>query len=330
MGPMGAIIFTHGDSDGICSGALALAANEGATVFFTNPISILDDLDMAEGADSIVVCDIAIDQAFSKSLKKRLDALSRRISLVYIDHHPLPPGFQAKWLVHDPLSCASLLTYAYFSGRIDPDMSRVAMYGAIGDYRDDAPIAVALSEQWDKRSLYYEAGTLSQGIEIGRRDYDYKRLIVLSLSRNVLPSEIEGLARHAIEASHLENELRLRIQGQVVRMSNLSYVVNPDGFISKAAIYARVYGHTPVGVACEYHSSKDAYDISARAIGDHDLNRAVSLAASKYGGTGGGHPQAAGGRIPAPKLMEFLKYLDSLLGDHMDKNQAPGLIDARM
>jgi RecJ-like exonuclease len=327
---MGAIILTHGDSDGICSGALALAANEGAKVYFTNPISILDDLDMAEGADRIIVCDIAIDRAFSNRIKKRLDTLSRRTSLVYIDHHPLPPGFQAEWLVHDPLSCASLLTYAYFSGHIDPDMSRVAMYGAIGDYRDDAPLAAELSEQWDKRSLYYEAGTLSQGIEIGRRDYNYKRSIALFLSRNVLPSEIEGLAKHAIEASHLENELRLRIRDLVVRMRNLSYVIDPDGFISKAAIYARVYGHTPVGVACEYHGSKDAYDISARSTGDQDLNYAVSMAASKYGGTGGGHPNAAGGRIPASRLTEFLAYLDALLGEHMDKNKAPGIIDARM
>ena len=34
---MKTIIFTHGDTDGLCCGALALAANGDSPLYFTNP-----------------------------------------------------------------------------------------------------------------------------------------------------------------------------------------------------------------------------------------------------------------------------------------------------
>lgn len=38
------LIFTYGDTDGLCAGALALAANADAQVRFTNPYHLLEDL----------------------------------------------------------------------------------------------------------------------------------------------------------------------------------------------------------------------------------------------------------------------------------------------
>jgi RecJ-like exonuclease len=217
------------------------------------------------------------------------------------------------WLVHDAGACASQLTYARFRESLDPDMSRVALYGAIGDYKDESPLARELMKTWDSRSLYYEAGTISQGIAIGRKDYDHKRDIVLSLSKNVLPSQMPVLAKNAVIASLKEDELRLRTKRNVVRLNNLSYVIDQDGFLSKAAIYSHIYGGTCVGVAAEFLKSKNVYDVSIRAKGDCNLNELVGEAAHMNGGTGGGHPQAAGGRIPAPNIMDFIKDLDSLI-----------------
>lgn len=308
--PSTTVIFTHGDCDGMCSGALALAANEGAAIHFTNPVAILDDLGQAEGADRVIVCDIAINPHFAPALVKKIDLLAKKAEVIYIDHHPRPPELSGSWLVHDVHACASELTYMHFRGSLDPDMSRVALYGAIGDYMDHTPLARELSATWDRRSLYYEAGTLAQGIEIGRRDYEYKRDLVKLLADNALPSGIETLARNAVRASRLEEELRRRIERDVVRLNNVSYVIDQEGFISKGAIYAHIYGGTCVGVAAEYLETKDVYDVSARAKCDLDLNRLVGEAAKKNGGTGGGHPHAAGGRIPAASIMDFLKDLD--------------------
>lgn len=311
---MRTIIFTHADSDGICAGALALAANPGSPLYFTNAVSILPDLENAAGFDRIVVCDIAINIPISAKLKEKVDTLAKGAEVIYIDHHPLPEGFSAKWLISDLTSSASEMTYRYFKDDLPFDLSRVSLYGAIGDYRDDSASIDEMILDWDKRSLYYQAGTLSQGIAIGRRDYDFKRWLVSQLSRNVQPSDIDILVKNAVVASRQEDELRKRIMTDVTRMRNVSYVINENGCMSKAAIYARVYGHTPVGVSAEYRDHRDAYDFSIRAKGKLNLNLIVSKATMKFGGSGGGHPLAAGGRIPADHLRDFLSELDESVG----------------
>jgi RecJ-like exonuclease len=314
---MKTIIFTHSDSDGICSGALALAAHRGAPVFFTNAVAIISDIDDAWGYDRVVVCDIAINIPTHKILKDKIDALSKKSEVIYIDHHPLPDGFSAPWLISDRNSSAAELTYDYFRSELSPNMSRVALYGAIGDYRDNTDRVCDLISDWDKRSLYYQAGTLSQGMEVGRRDYDFKRDIVRLLSENILPSEIDILAENARISSKKEDDLRKRVEKDVIRMKNISYVLDENGCMSKAAIYARVYGRTTVGLAAEYRAHKDVYDFSVRAKccptskPNINLNLIISDVTSRNGGTGGGHPLAAGGRVPAKNFNTFMLMLDS-------------------
>lgn len=312
---MNTLILTHADCDGICSGALALAAFGRASVRFTNPIALAGDLEHARDYDRVIVADIALDIGLAATVKAELEGLSGGREIIYIDHHPLPPGFTAPGLVHDPNACGSLLTFDHFRRALDQDLSRVAMYGAIGDFRDGAPLAEPLVRQWDKRSLYYQAGVLSQGIEIERRNYDYKRMLVERLSRNVLPSEIDDLSHKARVASRLEEGLRQRVQDTVEQMRNIAYVINPDGFISKAAIYARIYGNRPVGICAEFRESKHAFDLSVRSIAPRiDLNVLLNESAIKFGGHGGGHPMAGGGRIPAGSLKKFLADLDLQVG----------------
>ncbi len=315
---MRTIIFTHGDSDGICAGALALAAFPDSPIYFTNAVSILADLENAVGYDRAVICDIAINIPSSARLKERIDLLSAQTEVVYLDHHPLPEGFSADWLISNVSSSASEMTYRHFKDILSSDMSRVALYGAIGDYRDDSLGIYNMVQNWDKRSLYYQAGTLSQGIEIGRRDYDWKRYLVMQLAKNVQPSDIPVLASNAIKASQLEDELRLNVKRDVLRLSNISYVIDQKACMSKAAIYARVYGGTPVGMSAEFRNHRDVYDFSLRAVGDINLNLIVSRIAAKYGGNAGGHPLAAGGRVSAGSLKEFLKDLDDAIGDALD------------
>lgn len=307
------IILTHGDCDGVCSGALALAANPGARVFFTSPASILGDVAGMERYDRVVACDLAVNISTAGRLHDTMSALARGAEVIYIDHHPLPAGFSAPWLYHDGDSCGALLTFRHFQAELDRDMSRVAMYGAIGDYRDTTQLATELTLKWDKRSLYYEGGIVSQGVELYRRDHDFKRAIVDALARNTLPSGIGELASRAARASRDENDMRLRIEKSVVPLKSLAYVIDPRGSISKAAIYARAYGNTPVGVAAERRDDRGIYDLSARAVRGVDLNVLLDRIATHYGGTGGGHPQAGGARIPAQSLDAFLHDLDEAL-----------------
>ena len=98
-------------------------------------------------------------------------------------------------------------------------------------------------------------------------------------------------------------------------MTNISYVLDQNACMSKAAIYARVYGGTPVGLSAEFRDHRGVYDFSLRAVGRINLNPLVSRIAAKYGGNAGGHPLAAGGRVSAARLDEFLTDLDEAIGE---------------
>ncbi len=312
---MSTIIFTHGDSDGICSGAVVKSALPDSMIFFTNPVSLLGDLTGAEEQyDCIVICDIAIDEKTALQLKKKLSQMAEKKDIVYIDHHPLPERkYNSAWFHHDTCS-SSELAYRIFEKKLNRDMRRVAIYGAIGEF-SETPLVKKWERCWDTRTLYFYAGTLIQGITYAGRDYDYKRRIVDALSEDVPPPEIEGLLEAAVIASRKEEEIKTLVRESVVKLKNLAYVIDINGYMSKAAIYAASYGNALVGVSCEYRHHKHVYDISIRLKdGGVDLNMILRRVALQHGGTGGGHPFAGGARIPRKELEAFLYDLDDALG----------------
>ncbi len=312
---MSSIIFTHGDCDGICSGAIAKSTFHDSIIFFTSPVSLLGELNsLTERYDNIVICDIAIDEKTYPQLKIRLNELANVSNVIYVDHHPLPEkGYSKSWFYHDTCS-TSEQAYRIFERKLSRDMRRVAIYGAIGDF-SETPLVKRWERDWDVRTLYFYAGVLIQGITYAGRDYDYKRRIVDALSEDIPPPQIEGLLEAAIIASRKEEDIRVQVRQKVVRLKNLAYVIDINGYMSKAAIYAASYGNALVGVSCEYRPHKHVYDLSVRlrnsGVNLNTLLRRVSL---KHGGTGGGHPFAGGARIPKKELESFLYDLDAALG----------------
>lgn len=312
---MSSIILTHGDCDGICSAAIVKRAIDDAGVFFTSPVSLLNDLNsLKEAYEEIVICDIAIDERSSSELRSKLNELTEVSKVTYIDHHPLPEiNFRSKWFFHDKCSSAEL-AYRVFEDRLNRDIRRVAIYGAIGEFNETSLIR-KWEHDWDRRTLYFFAGTLVQGITEAGRNYDYKREIMDALSEDTPPPEIKGLLDSAIIASKKEEHIISLVRQKVVRMKNLAYVIDINGYMSKAAIYAASYGEACVGVSCEYRSHKHVYDLSIRPREcEADLNKILRAIAIDHDGTGGGHPSAGGARIPKKHLEAFLCDLDDALG----------------
>ncbi len=164
------------------------------------------------------------------------------------------------------------------------------------------------------RTLYFYAGALIQGITYAGRDYDYKRRILDALSEDIPPTQIEGLLEAAIIASRKEEVIRILVRQKVVKLRKLAYVIDINGYMSKAAIYAASYGNALVGVSCEYRAHKHVYDLSIRLRnGGVDLNAILRRISLSHGGTGGGHPFAGGARIPKKELEAFLHDLDDAL-----------------
>jgi single-stranded-DNA-specific exonuclease len=306
-------ILVHGDSDGVCSGALALAANPEARVFFTSPVGLAQDLKRVAERSSVIICDVALNDETLSDVSSRMRVLSSKDTALYIDHHPLPSGFDSAdfpaRVIHELAPCASELTYRTFQGKLSRKMSRVAIYGAIGDYVDNTPFVTESLKDWDKRTIYFEAGVLVQGLDGSRRDVRFKHEMVYLLSKNRLPSTSGELLGRALTQTHEEENLLEKIETTVQKIGEVAYVLDIGGSVSKAATYARVVAQASIGIAGETVDS--TVEMSLRTERDDlDLNAILREVAPRFGGTGGGHPKASGARVLSTSFEKFVEALN--------------------
>ncbi|HIH44755.1 MAG TPA: DHH family phosphoesterase [Candidatus Methanoperedenaceae archaeon] len=317
---MTSLIFAHGDCDGVCSGAIAKSAIGDADVYFTSPVNLFGELRSIdlEKYDKVVITDIAVDERSGEQVRDCLNSVRGLVDVFYIDHHPMSRAWAEDWFYHETGICSSEITYNVFADLLNWDTRRIAIYGAIGDFSDKSDLIQSWMEDWDRRSLYFFAGILLQNVIEAGRNYDYKRFILDALSIDMLPTEIEGLLNCAIVASKKEERIRQEVKKRVNRLRNLAYVVNIEGYMSKAAIYAAAYGNAPVGISAEYRVHKRVYDLSLRTRGANiDLNAVLRKVALNHGGSGGGHAFAAGARVPQKNFIEFMEELDYAIGAMM-------------
>lgn len=306
-------IFTHSDCDGICAGAIVLAVNPNAKVFFTHPYGLLDDLENVKEGDGVIICDIALSEGKLHEILEKFSFINNHGELVYIDHHPLPEGLLKKNIpgkvIHKIGSSSSELAYIFFQEKIDPLLNRVAIYGAIADYLDKTPIITNLLCGWDKRRIYFETGILVQGLEGKKGEHDFKRTLVSHLAENIPPSANPNLLESAIKNTHREEELIRELKGRVYVKGSVAYVLDVAFSLGKAAIYARALTNALIGLAGE--RKRGIIDVSLRTCYENiDLNKILRRITPSISGSGGGHPQAAGARIPEEKIDEFLNLLN--------------------
>jgi RecJ-like exonuclease len=313
------VILAHGDGDGVCSAALAsgfLRSQCEVSVYFTHPVGLLGDFrEFAERGSRVFILDIAVNELHAEELVRALEEHASEGSVTYIDHHPLPEGFRAPskvvW-VHDTCCSASELTFRFLRGLgLGEEYSRVALYGAICDYLDETPWVKRELWKWDRRSVFLEAGIVSQGLEGARRDYEFKRAVVEHLAGNNLPSQMPELVARSLKQAELDEKLRVWVRENVVVYGQVAYVLNPPGSVGRAANYARIYGGVRVGVAAE--ERRDVYTMSLRCF-ECDLNATLRKLSRKLGIHGGGHPQAAGARVPKNLFSVFIEELNRELG----------------
>lgn len=312
------LLFIHGDTDGVCSGALALhyyrdIKKQEVKIVFSHPAGLLKDLkEFYERGNDLFISDIALAEDNYNDIIDYLNELSNRQEVVYIDHHPLPIDFDPRIIkfrfVHSLEASTSELTYKLFEEELGIDYSRVFLFGAIGDYLDENAYVRKWIDYWDKRSVYFESGVLAQGLEASRKMYDFKRHVVEHLSQNRLPSSLSELLIRALIESLNEEEMRTYIKTTIIKLRNVSYVIEPKGSLGRAANYARIYGETPVGIAIQF--LEDIANMSIRSRRDIDINVILRKISRELKATGGGHPNAAGARVHKKLLNRFLERID--------------------
>jgi RecJ-like exonuclease len=306
-------ILTHSDADGICAAAIAKARFPDAEIWFTRPVALLKDLQTIQFGTVVIILDVAISETHKTQIFQRIKELAKGDEVVYIDHHPLPPGtlkndVPATHISHSTGPSTSELAFRFFQGDINPDLDRVGLWGAIADYAVETDFVHAGLNKYDRRTIYMEAGLLSQALGEAAGDYHYKRDIVLKLAQSMPPSDIPEVVERAVKATKREWEIWRYVKEHVKKDGNLAIVYDlPVGSLGKTALYALGTTGADVGI-CTRTVEKEV-DLSARRREgvDIDLNTMLRHITARIGGSGGGHEGAAGATIPVELFETFIE-----------------------
>ncbi|NIO22844.1 MAG: hypothetical protein GTN38_02340 [Candidatus Aenigmarchaeota archaeon] len=294
-------------------------------MFFTKPVSFYEDLGRFE-ADRIVITDIAITRREMTNVVKLLEERSKTCEILYFDHHFLPEKVKVKLAKNlkayvNGEASASELIYRHFQKEIPRERVWIAIYGAIGDYSQHTEFVEERIKNWDARALYFEACTLVLGIKDEHFErYDSKRMIAKTLAEGGNPSDVPGLVKVAKKVVNDEFDLYEIVKKQAKSVGDVGFVKDIAffGFRGPSALFAATVTKARVGLAL--HTRRNYLDITMRSR-DYSipLNVLAEDAAEAVGGSGGGHPQASGARIPLNKFNDFVKKLNRLLGKYPAK-----------
>lgn len=308
-------ILTHGDTDGICAAALVKSRFPDAEVWFTRPVTLPRDLKEVEPGTTVIICDIAISETQKEELFNRIRELAQKDEVIYIDHHPIPPetlkrDVPATQFAHEIGVSTSELAFKIFIGDPATDLDRVALWGAIGDYCEETEFVRDGLNKYDRRTIYMEAGLLSQALGEAAGDYHYKRDVVIKLSQKVPPTEIPEIVERAVKATKREWEAYEYVKKHVVRDGNIAIVRDlPSGSLGKAAMHALGITGADVGICTRRDDDEVDISMRRRAGARIDLNELLRHITSRLGGSGGGHEGAAGATVPASVFDTFLETL---------------------
>ena len=304
------------DVDGLGSGSLAVAAT-GGKIILSDYDDLVENLKrIPDDADRVVISDLGADSADFPEFLAEIKRMAAHAKVTYIDHHFMSDEVRRKvegtgvQLVHDVTECASILTYRTFKDVLPDRAKLLALYGAVTDYMDDAPVAKQMMERTERHFVLLEATMLSSALGNKSGEAGYPEKLVGELSKMKHPHEIEGVPEAAVaqlvKEAHLVDEVRAAAKTR----GRLAYVVM-EGY--STSIVANVVLGTfdvLVGVAMK-EKQPGFYEVSLRSVNESKvhLGQTIGKIAAQLGGSGGGHKKAAGCRIPTSRADEMIDAL---------------------
>ncbi len=314
---MKTVVLTHGDVDGITSGAIGLLAFPGAELYFTRPSQIHTDLYRVakDRPDVVSISDIALNTSHFQDITRALSRFPDDTVIHWTDHHPMPAKFRRKLsqqveLFHETGPCAAELMYRKFQSDLPEHALRLALYGAIADYCDSTPFAIEHFEDFDKRTLYLESGLLVQALQ----EIDYRREskdLTWELTLGIEPSAMNNIVALAMKATRVEHEVFRYVQQHARKIGPIGYILDMPvhGYRGKSAKFAAYTTDSPIGISAR--SSENEIDVSIRRRNSTiDLNRVLNNIIPKLETVqGGGHPAACGGSMNRDEFPKFLQMM---------------------
>jgi RecJ-like exonuclease len=304
------------DVDGLGSGSLAVAAT-GGRIILSDYDDFIDNLRrVPDDADRLVISDLGADSADFEDYLAQMKRIAEHAEVTHIDHHLMSEEAKSRvrragvHLVHDTTECASVLTYMAFKDVLPERARLIALYGAVTDYMDDAPVAKRLMEQGDRQFVLLEASMLSFALGRMKAKEGFPKLVVEELSKMKHPHEIPGVPEAALEQLGKVARLLERVKAQGKKKGRLAYMVTTQYSTGQVANLLIGAFQVPVGVAIK-EKQKGWYEVSIRSTSDGKvhLGRAIAKISARLGGSGGGHRKAAGCRVPVSKIDEMLNAL---------------------
>lgn len=296
------IIVTHGDADGICAGAIVLRKYKTAECYFTQPFSLDRTLGKVKGKCMLFILDISVDEKnFHKVRKKLINMKSKDVFVVWIDHH------------HSSLKRQADLEKITDVCEVDVSKSASRLvYEMIGLGHDLAEIGDAGDKYIRTKEPSEYAKLIGAAISFEPSNDKYREEVMRELA-----SGLDGVKAELKEKAGKANEkLRSLISAGEVLYENGKVLVKKYG--TEAYGYAAgVSGilakekNKVIIILSEVEKSPGLLVISSRQpFKQNTYNMATVMKRTRnFGGSGGGHPDAAGGRIDASKVNEFVKWL---------------------
>lgn len=317
------VVLSHGDLDGITSGAIALLQFPGSAFYFTKPSQVHQDLFRVakDKPDIVHISDIAVNSRKFENIIQALDSFPEATTIYWTDHHPMTSKQKRALssrvdLFHEVGPCAAELVYRKFESNLPEHALRLALYGAIGDYCDGTPFTTIHFDDVDKRTLYLEAGILVQALQ----EIDYRREskdLVYELTLGVKPSSMNDMVDLALKATRIEHEVFRYIQQNAKHLGSIGYILDMPihGYRGKSAKFSAYVTNSKIGISAR--SSEDEVDMSIRRRGSHiDLNKALNTILPEFdNASGGGHPAAAGASLERNDFQKFLRTLADYVKD---------------
>ncbi|MDI1496296.1 MAG: phosphoesterase DHHA1 [Cenarchaeum symbiont of Oopsacas minuta] len=318
------------DADGVCAAGLIKHIFGGDTILVQTSefIKEVEKVSNYEMLKSLYICDFGIDEENEERFIKIMEKLLvRNISITYIDHHPLNSELKKRLkligikIIHNDDECATVLVYKEFHEKFTYKMQFISACAAITDYVDKSLESSKLVSMFDRQYLFANATMLTYYISNKLKDDKAMKDLVKDLSNSKFPCEIQGFFKSIeIEMPKIVGLMQY-VKEHVVVLDNLAYVEIKGEYRPKdAAHFIHGLSHKNVGIA--YKKNHKCCGLSIKGSGTQPhlgmLSRKIS---PLFEGSGNGHKDACGCRIPEQNITSFIQEFNTQLGKHVYDQQ---------
>jgi RecJ-like exonuclease len=298
-------IVTHGDTDGVCAAAVVWRKKCGKQrIMFAQPFSLGKQLLAVKNTDLLCILDIGVDDQNFENVARRLKELRHDgVFVIWIDHHEASE--KVKLILN---ACTDICV-------INRNKSASQIANDIFGGADDLAVVGAASDKVIiNKEAASTAGTLGAAMAANPRDDKFRRWLTKRIAKGL---DAEGLERINGLALEAKNRLEGLLDKGAVVFNSKNVMVKRYGveaFGSASAISGMLASryNKVIVIISSVPGSPGLLVVSSRQPyyrkSQYDL-AAIMRESRRLGGSGDGHKNAAGARIPEDKFEAFVDHL---------------------